>query len=228
MRRVIENMPFYQKDTPRKYHYGLRFFTDEETSLYADRLILIMVRNPWDWYVSRYTYWVNFRRKVKDHKHILHDLWPAGEDLGFIEFTERLVLDEFGNARQNREYEHLSMKIPTKIFGDMRRLDIGFLTWHYVDLLHPKAVLNATVEDVEEVFNRSGVEWIQLESVDEDFKAACKKTGLPPDPAWFPEGRVNTSKRDRNYRAYYKDRQDLIDEIGRKERYIVEKFGYEY
>lgn len=64
----------------------------------------------------------------------------------------------------------------------------------------------------------------KLETIDYDFKFFCSKVGIGPQPALHNNNR-NTST-PYNYKDLYN--QELVDLVAEKEKYIIDKYGYQY
>lgn len=64
----------------------------------------------------------------------------------------------------------------------------------------------------------------RLETIDYDFKFLCSKVGIHPAPA------LNNNNQHRSEPYNYKDlyNQKLIDLVAEKEKYIIDKYRYQY
>jgi len=146
------------------------------------------IRNPWDWYVSWYSYRSDpFERLFGKHPNFKSLMW----DLFSI---------------KNGTLHDIDFRV-------MHQQGVGLLTYYYKRLFkHVKP----------EFFCRT-------ENLRENLVQCFETIGLPLDEQQkellFSMEAVNASEH-QHYRDYYDDK--LVELVREKDRFIIDKFGYEF
>jgi len=155
----------------------------------AGKFVFGNIRNPWEWYVSWYSYrsdpFRGFIDRHADFRSLMLDL-HSGENHGRLHDLD---------------------------FDAIRREEIGLCTYYY------KRLFRHVVPDF----------FCRVECLEQDLIAGLERSGLPLDDRQtnllLGMQRVNTSEHG-NSTSYYDE--ELIELVRKRDRLIIEKFGYEY
>jgi hypothetical protein len=220
------------------------------------RSFLGSVRNPWDWYVSLWGFGCDgrgalFLRVTKPRWEVKARAWrhPRG--------TLRSLYRDLGRRpdQWHGTYTHADdapafRRWLRMVHDERRRPELGegyaasplsafagLLTYRYVSLFcrngdaheHGRALTSLEALRTYERAHCYVDRFIRNERLEHDLVQALLASGIPLTEAQqqyaFSQGRTNTSSRKRSA-AYYYD-EDTVRLVADRERFIVEKFGYE-
>jgi hypothetical protein len=224
----------------------------KDQSRYSSRIIASSVRDPWDWYVSQWAfactrhgrlrdYFENlprseFRQALKhrdfasmlrfpirtlagrpDWKRLCSD--PAN-DANFREWL-RLVLGSEGVHIGLEGYASSPIKAV-----------VGFMTYRFLALTTEYTEWTRagrkcrSYDEIASFADKHTIvtQVLRVETLNEDLLGLLKTAGLEVSPADAVQwGKHNTSVR-REYSDYYDEETSLL--VERRERFIIERFGY--
>lgn len=178
---------------------------------HENKPILGLIRNPWDWYVSWYA------ATQSNPKGLFWGLHTKGKKTTFHEFISKLF-----SIRQT---------IHNIDFGLIHQLGIGLYTYYYIKSYcrNPNVVFRNLITkplDGSMVFE---IEICRTENLRSDLMnfLATTHIGITESQAniLLTMPKVNISLRNR-YQDYYNEQ--LMQLIRKKDKYIVDQFGYEF
>lgn len=220
------------------------------------RRIVGSIRNPWDWYVSLWAYGCSHRGYM--HQHVTKRLrgfarfrLPPHTIYRYLINALNKPLKDYRDAYSDVNSPEHFRKWLRMLSDHDRRYDLrerygdspvssiaGFMTYRYIyrysDDIKPLYIkgnlkhFDDLVRYDQEHNMLDGV--IRNESLFTDLIDQLEKSGiaLKPDEKSriIQLDRVNTSKRERNLDFYYN--QETKDLVSRRERFIIEKYGYSF
>ena len=188
---------------------------------YSDRVKFSVVRNPWDWYVSWFSY-------SYDDSSSEGPAPPAGWvfEKKNIEKGNIAFFDKGKFIRWMHEVFHGSLVQENRHYQKMKQLDIGWCTYNHV-----RYCLNVDVNLIEEtpqqfyeMYEQRYImdKTLKFENLQKDFKELMRHTPYENDS--LPHEK--TSQRQKDYRSYYD--QKTKDMVTSMDKLIIEKYGYEF
>jgi hypothetical protein len=173
------------------------------------RIPVVLVRNPWDYYVSYWSY--------EGNKTMLRALYGNS----FEDFLRNLL-----NGK-SKDIFHLPQKIQLPIAQLLFEKDIGLQTFYYLYMTYnedPRSLLISNSKfDISNF--KTPIKTYKLENLDRDF---AKIFGMHSthQEKFANSKKQNQSRRNKDYRVYYTP--ELRQLVAEREKYIIEKFNYSF
>lgn len=212
----------------------------------SKKLFVGNIRNPWDWYVSLWSFGCQSRggiyRKLTDSEN-QNKPWSLNKVLYYLTFKwikdqdcknwKRLYSDPNNYSNFNEWLKLIVLSDSTRLaqiykYSAVNR-DFGLFTDRFLWLYTKPGHIDHTENTVQNpIFITDYI--IRNESIEEDLRKLIIK--LDGDLVRFENilahspKRINQSKRDRDYRKYYT--QESIDFVRTHESLIVNHFDYEF
>ncbi len=202
-------------------HSGISYLPQK----YKNLPVLVILRNPWEWYVSHYNYlYLCHDKHIWDTvaKKIPGPLPEYDNKLSFRESMHRLIGLEFQKNNLDVEFLHI-FKEKRKHFKEMNALDIGWYSWWYVELLSELGFDNTS--KIEDVFNNDKLYFVDIKNLKDGLYKFFLTLGYELDVNSINWTKINTSKQ-MDYRTQYDD--DLAQLIRDRDQYIIEKFNFNF
>lgn len=199
---------------------------EQKNTIYKDKIIVGSIRNPFDYYVSTFSFAARapgpVRRRaifgVKSKP--LFEKYPEIKEL----FNDGMDVSNFQKwlpiFLNDMELDWPKIYLPKNsiLEGYRHEHDIGYLTWVFMKMFYE---LDLSYLDTPEK-NKIADIYIKTETLNEQaseiFDIDIKKLNSRP--------KSNGFKRHKDYREYYND--ELIEMVYRKDKYIFDKFGYKF
>ena len=196
------------------YHYPRKLLPIE----HQNKPVVGLVRNPWDWYVSWYSF--NQQRATGN---IVYNILSNNNQLDFNTVIERLLF--LGDEKYRGLREKIIMELPESIVGNrgigltkscLVPFDTGFFTWQYQRMFS----LNDTSNDV--IFGK-------VENLRDDFLRILKELNVLVTEqlaSYIKKAEpLNVSER-RGYQEYYNDALKKL--VGERDKEIISRFNYSF
>ncbi len=200
------------------YHYPRGEIPPES----AELPVVGMIRNPWDWYVS----WYAFNRRPKIHNQLFNVISDGGSGTFKSTITNLIHLgSDRPDSRQHRD--DLIRMLPNSLddnrgvglakdsIRDLSNAETGYYSWLFERML-------GKANDDRTIIGR-------FENLQDDFLAIMKRLSVNETEILRIEldkhERKNVSRHS-HYSHYYD--KELRDLVARKERWLIEKYGYEF
>ena len=174
------------------------------------REAVVMVRNPWDFYVSYWAY--------KGNRTTLRPLYGDGKFETFL----RNLLDG-----DSREVFHLPQKIQLPIAQVIKERELGLLSLYYCYMTSTEDPRNMLISNTKFDITKfkTSVKAYKSELLSSDFSKIFNLSSS--DHKVFAKlKRENQSSRTKNYRVYYTP--ELQNLVAERDRYMIEKFNYSF
>lgn len=200
------------------YHFPKHMIPQE----YADLPIVGLVRNPWSWYVS----WYSFNRQPNIRNSLFHVVSEDGR-LNFVDTVSNLVELGSGSERSRRYRERLASLLPDTLDGnrgvgltrtDIHSLgesDLGYYSWLFDRMLGIEPGPNTLIG--------------RFENLREDFLEIMTQLDVPEIDSltWAMDyGKRKNSSRHSHYSHYFNDQ--LRQLVAGRESTLIERFAYQY
>lgn len=200
------------------YHYPRKEIPPE----LADRPVVGIIRNPWDWYVS----WYAFNRRPKIHNQLFNVLSNGGS-AKFKKTITNLIRLGSDDAQSMAFRDDLIRMLPDSLQGnrglglakesirEFSNVETGYFSW----------LANRMLGSGDQELAHIG----KFENLEEDFLNIMRLLSVEETDALETE--LNRSER-RNvsrhshYSHYYDD--ELRDLVADKESILIDRFGYEF
>ncbi|MEK9767351.1 MAG: hypothetical protein VW683_00405 [Betaproteobacteria bacterium] len=186
------------------YHCGLKTVPER----HRNRSVLAFIRNPVDWYGSYFYYSLNKKQPYSNH---IFDWASNKSSLDINGFIIKLL-----TSTESPHLQHTWQ--PRKILDEMRHHDVGFYTWWYLDMISKQSVTD--IEDIPSLFD--DIFCVKMENLNEDLSEFFTSVNMNID---LNLGPLNETKKPKLWKDTITD--ESLDLIKYKERYIIERFGYE-
>lgn len=204
----------------------------KRTLLESSRLFISSIRNPWDWYVSLWTFGCDGRGGV--HERLI--------DTKNAELWKQCYADS-SNPELFREwlgmvYEPRFIHNVGEGYGKSQVVGVaGFYTFRYLNLCcrNINTLKGDQIKSIDDLllFERNNCyisKWIRTESLERDFLDIVTSSGqhITRDCEQLIRSlkKTNTSSRDHPARFYYN--KEAIRSVAEKEALIIRKFGYSF
>jgi hypothetical protein len=204
-----------------QYHGHLRDLPAEYTHL----PVIGIVRNPWDWYVSMF---FDYRRKQQ----YIFQLISGGGALRFEKAVAR-YLRLGDNSDKSRQLLQQLVHVAPKVIDDRtppRRKNPGLLSEHFANFPADEGYYTWLFKLMFESDNHQQLHFGRFENLREEILRLFEETGTPISrdvSAYLGEApALNPSQRPRLYFERFKP--DLQELVAEKERYICDRFDYDY
>ncbi len=187
-----------------------------------DLPVIGMVRNPWAWYVS----WYAFNRRPKIHNQLFNVISDGGQATFKSTVTSLIHLgSDRPESRSHRD--DLMHMLPNSLDGnrgvglakdsirDLSKSETGYYSWLFDRML-------GNANDHQTIIGR-------FENLRDDFLAIMKRLAVEETETlrieFDKQERKNVSRHS-HYSHYYD--KELHDLVARKERWLIEKYDYEF
>jgi len=187
--------------------------------------VIGFVRNPWDWYVSMY---YDYRRKQQYIYQIVSDRGV----LGFKETVSRFLRLGEGDDQSKRLLDQLVKAAPS-IIGPRtppRRGTPGLRSEHFVDFPESQGYYSWLFQLMHESDGNQQINIGRFERIREETRRLFELTGTPITEgidAYLKEARaLNSSPRPGSFTGGYPPELEQL--VADKDRYLIERFGYEF
>lgn len=208
----------------------------------ANYVLVCIVRNPLDYYISLITFWCLDKKyckqiveksieTLKKEYNINKIKNPVGHP-GYwmsIGFTERKLENILGNLFDDQFIEDNKDKLSKThhtydnyVFLIMSKLDIGYYTFAFLDQHSRKKVsdIQTTEECREEIlYIRDNFISINTKNISTELKSLCEHYSVP-----FKENTKKAMQSNRKKLEEYNISDELIEKIKYKDRYMFEIF----
>lgn len=169
--------------------------------------VLSCVRNPYDYYVSEYTFgW-----------------WKESPMLEIEELKQRYEHFPDLSFREYLRYLYDAFEVEKEILG--YRSGYGVYTCKFIEMYYENYRKMLRREEI--TLPEPGVEFIRQPNLNRELREELRSLGYGKErTAHIPSlGRINVSRDSRRYRDYYDE--ELADLVYRNEKPLFDLFGYE-
>ncbi|MFW5847699.1 MAG: hypothetical protein ACOCVF_02155 [bacterium] len=184
-------------------HPSIREFNKE----LKNKLIVSSIRNPWDWYVSIFKWHQKWRDKDNNPR---FNCFIKNDN--FEDYLDKLLINQ--NKCKSTTYIN---------FDTMKKLDIGLFTLVYLELLGDKEFNQYNKKNFTGLPNIDY--FIKLEDINDGIKNLFKEINYTN---YNIDNLPNLNKTNHKpYKEMYIN-DDMIKLVEYKERFIIEKFNYQF
>ena len=204
-----------------QYHGHLRDLPAEFSHL----PVIGFVRNPWDWYVSMF---FDYRRKQQ----YVYQVLSNRNSLGFQATVSRFLRLGDRSEESNHLLEVLARTAPRRIIRDRppRNHLPGLRADHFAGYPEDTGYYSWLCRLMFESDSDAPVHIGRFENIREEALRLLEETGTPITDAaraYLQQSKpLNKSPRPPSYAGGYN--RELAELVAAKDRYIVDRFGYEF